>query len=157
MLKQKGKQLGFTLIELLVVVIIVAVLAAVGIPLLTGNIDRARVSEAEAGLGTVRTAMRAKLAETNGTLPTMAGTPDTVGIGINATDLDGRFFVTAAYVVTSPRGEDGLASTYCVGVDGGSTNNTAPQAAKVATIKRSMDETGGIYDDDTCTGTNLNP
>ena len=156
MLTQKRKQSGFTLIELLVVVIIVAVLAAVGIPLLTGNIDRARASEAEAGLGTVRTAMRAKLAETNGTLPAMAGTPDTVGIGINATDLDGRFFSTSAYTVTSPRGAGGAASTYCVGVSGGA-GNTAPKAAQVATTLRSMDETGDIYDDATCTGTNLNP
>ena len=157
MVTRNRKQLGFTLIELLVVVIIVSVLAAVGIPLLSGNVDRARASEAEASLGTVRTALRAKLAEANGALPGMAGAPNTVGIGINTNDLDGRFFVTAAYVVTSPRLEGGPASSYCVGVDGGTNNTAAPQAAKVATIKRSMDETGNIYDDDTCTGTVLNP
>src|SRR3989338_5022281 len=47
---------GFTLIELLVVVIIVAVLAAVGVPLLSANVTRARGTEAETGLGTLRTA-----------------------------------------------------------------------------------------------------
>ena len=157
MVTQK-KQLGFTLIELLVVVIIVAILAAVGIPLLSGNVDRARASEAEASLGTIRTALRAKLAE--GALPAMPGAPNTVGIGINATDLNGRFFVTAAYTVKSPRGTTGaaaVAGTYCAGVDGGSTNNNAPQNAKVAALKRSMDELGNIYDDDVCVGTVLNP
>ena len=138
-------------------VIIVAVLAAVGIPLLSGNVDRARASEAEAGLGTVRTAMRAKLAETNGALPAMAGVaPNTVGIGINATDLDGRFFVTAAYTVTSPRAAGGLASTYCAAVDGGAVGNTAPRAAQVAAVIRSMDEDGNLYSTVGCTGAVLN-
>ena len=49
MLRVKRGQAAFTLIELLVVVIIVAILAAVGIPLLSGNIERARASEADAG------------------------------------------------------------------------------------------------------------
>jgi len=152
MLIHKRKQSGFTLIELLVVVIIVAVLAAVGIPLMSGNIERARTSEAEAGLGTLRTAMRTKVAETNGILPALAGVaPDAAGIGIKAGDLDGRFFNTVAYKVTATGGD----GTYCVAVDG--ANSTAPQAAQVATVQRSMDEQGNIYDDAACTGTVLNP
>ena len=47
MLKLRSNR-DFTLIELLVVVIIVAVLAAVGVPLLSANVERARASEAEA-------------------------------------------------------------------------------------------------------------
>ena len=157
MFVRSKKQMGFTLIELLVVVIIVAVLAAVGVPLLSGNIERARASEAEAGLGTIRTGMRAKLAETNGVLPALGGvTPDAAGIGINPTDLDGRFFSTSAYTVTAPRTGGPVGSSYCAAVDGG-TSNTAPKNTQVALVIRSMDENGNIYQGTTgCTGTPVN-
>ena len=46
--KQRGN--GFTLIELLIVVAILGVLAAVGIPMLTGYIADSRRSAAESGL-----------------------------------------------------------------------------------------------------------
>lgn len=45
-------QSGFTLIELLVVVIIIAVLAAIGLPAFLGQANRARAAEAELYLGT---------------------------------------------------------------------------------------------------------
>ncbi len=152
MLGETKKSWGFTLIELLVVVIIVAVLASVGIPLLTGNVERAKASEAESGLGTIRTAMRAEVAETSGVLPALAGvTPDAAGIGFNATDLDGRFFSTSAYRVTAAGGD----ATFCIGVDG-AVGNTAPKATQVVTIARSMNEIGTIFDDASCTGTELN-
>src|SRR3989338_142078 len=92
MLRIKRNRAAFTLIELLVVVIIVAVLAAVGVPLLSANVARARLSEAEAGLGQIRTGMRARFAE----FTTYAGanglTPIAANIGIAAGDLTGRFF-----------------------------------------------------------------
>ena len=50
MKKLMKNETGFTLIELLIVVIIVAVLVAVGVPLLQGNIERAKLTEADAGL-----------------------------------------------------------------------------------------------------------
>lgn len=143
---------GFTLIELLVVVIIVAVLASVGIPLLTGNVQRAIASEAEAGLGTIRTAMRAEVAENNGVLPAIASTPDAAGIGFTPTDLDGRYFVTAAYAVAALGGD----ANFCIDVNGGSAANTAPRAAQATTIARSMDQDGNIYDATDCGGTILN-
>ena len=153
MVTRNKKQSGFTLIELLVVVIIVAVLAAVGIPLLTGNIQRARASEAEAGLGTIRTSIRAYIAE-NKTLP---ATLTLANVGLQAGDLDGRFFDDAAYKIT-PTVDT---AQYCIDADG--TNSTAPQQLKVQSanlIQRSMDEKGGIYDSTGCsggTGTLLNP
>src|SRR3990167_8886774 len=63
---------GFTLIELLVVVIIVAVLAAVGVPLLSANVTRARGTEAETGLGTLRAALRAYGVENSAYTTTVA-------------------------------------------------------------------------------------
>jgi type IV pilus assembly protein PilE len=50
---------GFTLIELMVVVIIIAVLAAIAIPLYTGYIKNARTSEGIARLGSIMTASKA--------------------------------------------------------------------------------------------------
>ncbi len=154
------KRHGFTLIELLVVVIIVAVLAAVGIPLLSGNVDRARASEAEAALGSIRTSMRAVYIQSANTYPAIAAntTPNAAGIGINATDFDGRFFSTSAYTLVSPRGT-GTNQTYCAAVDG-NVNNNAPRAAQVTAIQRSMNEIGNLWDDASCGaagGVLLNP
>jgi len=47
---------GFTLIEVLIVVIILGILATLSVPQFTRMIKRARMSEAWAGLGAVRTA-----------------------------------------------------------------------------------------------------
>ena len=47
---------GFTLIEILIVVIILGILATLSVPQFTRMIKRARMSEAWAGLGAVRTA-----------------------------------------------------------------------------------------------------
>jgi len=54
---------GFTLIELMVVILIVAILAAVAIPILTARIDAAKWSEGKAMMGTIATAIRAYYAE----------------------------------------------------------------------------------------------
>ncbi len=139
----KSKQAAFTLIELLVVVIIVAVLAAVGIPLLSANVVRAKASELEAGLGTARTGLRAKFAEL-GTYPDIpAGTLVTAAdIGLRAGDLNGRFCTDSCYKVTSN------ATTYCISADG----NLAGAAAKGAdadskSVKRAMDQDGKLSKD----------
>lgn len=152
-LRRKKNQSGFTLIELLIVVIIVAVLAAVGVPLLQGNVQRARMTEADAALGTIRTGMRAYYAEHG----QYAAPVDFSVIGIKlpdtnanppvAGDLDGRYFSQTSYILPTT-GNSG--STFCAGVDGG-TNNSALRASEVSTVKRSMDQVGSIYNNATCT------
>ena len=57
---------GFTMIELMVVVIIVAILAAVAIPLYTGYIRNSRKSEATARLGAILTAAKSYNQENTG-------------------------------------------------------------------------------------------
>lgn len=54
---------AFTLMELMVVVIIVAILAAVMIPIMQGRIDSAKWSEGRAMAGTIKTAIKAYYAE----------------------------------------------------------------------------------------------
>lgn len=87
------------------VAIIVAVLAAVAIPLMSGNKKRAMMTEAESALGSARSAMRAMYAKTTdytndgdgGTIS--AGDPVTAIPGIDATDFNGRYFQTSDYDV----------------------------------------------------------
>ena len=154
MFTRNKKQSGFTLIELLVVVIIVAVLAAVGIPLLSGNIERARLSEAEAGLGTIRTSMRAEFAEQGAAVgwSTLGApvAPVAANIGLNAGDLTGRFFADADYVITAAE-----VATFCAGVTG-SAASAAPRGDQVAGLTRSMNQDGTLFDDAVCGGTVLN-
>lgn len=154
MFGRNGKSSGFTLIELLVVVIIVAVLAAVGIPLLTGNVERARLSEAEAALGTVRTAMRAEFAETGALVGYSNIPPGAVvdaAIGLNAGDLTGRFFDDDDFQIVAVD-----IATFCVGATGGANADVAVANAQVAGLTRSMNQDGTIFDDAACAGNQLN-
>ncbi|MEK6732878.1 MAG: type II secretion system protein, partial [Candidatus Omnitrophota bacterium] len=95
------------MVELMVVAVIVAILAAVAIPLLMGNTIRARATEAEAALGTIRAAMRTVLAEHNaynvgvitgavaGNVPGFRARAGVAG------DLDGTFFSQECFSITA--------------------------------------------------------
>ena len=102
----KGKT-GFTLIELMVVILIVGILASVAIPIMRGRIDQAKWSEANASAGSIRTAVRAYIAEKGPTYDYsgLIGTLDTQSIyqalGFSSNDLDGKYFNQGDYQVTS--------------------------------------------------------
>lgn len=125
-LTNKNKRAGFTLVELMVVAIIVAILAAVAIPLMSGNKKRAMGSEAEAALGTLRVALRTLQAETgaynlksDGTTIAASGNCTTLP-GVTASDLDGKYWNNTCYTYS------GLASnTYTLVATGISTGVTA--------------------------------
>lgn len=91
---------GFTLVELMVVILIVAILAAVAIPILRGRIDAAKWSEGRAMMGSIATSIRAWCAEKgpdydDGTSPTYPGTLAELGFATN--DLTGNYFDDADF------------------------------------------------------------
>ncbi|MEI6516438.1 MAG: prepilin-type N-terminal cleavage/methylation domain-containing protein [bacterium] len=94
---------GFTLVELMVVAIIVAILAAVAIPLMTGNKNRAMATEAQAGLGTIRTAFQVYKAEFGGWPTGLAGQTmnNVTNLTVKNGDLAGKYFTDAGYALTT--------------------------------------------------------
>jgi len=98
-MKAKNKA-GFTLIELMVVAIIVAILAAVAIPLMAANKKRAYATEAQAGCSAIKMALRVMQADAG--MPTLSSVVPNGNIkGISGNDLDGTYFLTSDYKVTS--------------------------------------------------------
>ena len=100
---RKNKKAGFTLVELMVVAIIVAILAAVAIPLMSGNKDRAIATEAQAGCGTIQTQIR--LAAVEGlTFTTVVNDLP----GITDGDLNGNYYDHGNYSIS------GASSNYTI-------------------------------------------
>jgi len=74
-MKTRNKKSGFTLVELMIVAAIIAILAAIVIPLLASNRDRAVAADGQNLLGTTATALKAYYADTGDTTPTIAELP----------------------------------------------------------------------------------
>ncbi len=97
---QNRRVAGFTLVELMVVAIIVAILAAVAIPLMAGNKKRAMGTEAETALGTIRTQLRIMYAETGSYTNNQNGvTVNDIWLvpGVLQTEMTGKYWNTNAY------------------------------------------------------------
>ena len=93
---------GFTLIELMVVILIVAILAAVAIPIMRGRIDDAKWSEGKAMMGTIGSAVRAYVATVNTTTNVDLGAIPVMGneLGFQAGDLSGTYFRDVNFSLT---------------------------------------------------------
>jgi type IV pilus assembly protein PilA len=101
-----NKNSGFSLVELMIVIVIIGVLAAVAVPIYNNNVMKAKMSEADAALGSIRTQLRVYYGE-NGTYPTEATAVDVVGASwndINTNELDGKYFSDSSYTYVSADG-----------------------------------------------------
>ena len=116
MKKLLRNQAGFTLVELMIVIVIVGILAAVAVPIYQSNITKAKMSECDAALGTIRTALRVSYAE-HGNYPintTNIVVTSATGLDISDTDLEGKYFKSENYALVS----DSLAYTItCTNAD----------------------------------------
>jgi len=86
------KRKGFTLVELMVVILIVAILAAIAIPIMRGRIDAAKWAEGKAMMGTIATAIRAYVAEKGVQMDNFDDIADAVALGFATGDLNGTYF-----------------------------------------------------------------
>jgi prepilin-type N-terminal cleavage/methylation domain-containing protein len=137
-----SSQSGFTLVELLIVMVVIGILATVAMPLYQLVPERSRATEADAGLGAIRSALRVYYAE-HGTYvnPSFVdGAQVTAGGVLSVTDGDlaGRYFSTECYTfIGAP-----TAATYTIECDG--TNSTAPYASEADAITATIDQDGEI-------------
>ena len=122
MYKLMNDKRGFTLVELMITIVIVGVLATVAIPLYKANVKRAKASEADATMGSIRTSLRVYYAE-NSAYPIRAGYGPvhtlTDSIDIDSTDMVGKYFPATAYTYISA---DGVTYTIRATGSGASAN-----------------------------------
>ena len=139
-MKMQTSKQGFTLVELMIVAVIVAILAAVAIPLMSANKSRAMMTEAESGLGMLRSSLRTLYAESgaynldrNGNA---IGTGSITNIpGVSTNDVAGRWFNSPAYALTTV-----TSNTFLLTATG--NNSTTTNAAQVAGLVVTLDQNG---------------
>ena len=128
---------GFTLIELMVVAIIIAILAAVAIPLMAANKKRAYATEAQTGCAAIKMALRVMQADSG--MPVLSSVVPNGNVkGIAANDLDGTYFITSDYKVTSTTTNFVIVVTGTKAVVSGETLTMTNSIANVATFGGSL-------------------
>ncbi len=99
---------GFSLVELMIVIVIIGVLAAVAVPIYNNNVRKAKMSEADAALGSIRTQLRVYYGE-NGSYPVEDPADYVIGASwndIKTNELTGAYFTDSSYTYYSAAGAD---------------------------------------------------
>lgn len=107
------KDRGFTLIEILIVIVLIAILASITFPKLTGQQERAATAEAITIMGAVHRALL-QYEDENGEFPTLADLSEirtTLGIGTSKIRYDWTFSTNDEGNVTATRDESNLVLT----------------------------------------------
>lgn len=93
---------GFSLVELMIVIVIIGVLAAVAVPIYNNNVRKAKMSEADAALGSIRTQLRVYYGE-NGSYPVAASAVyvfEADWADVRSGELTGAYFTDSSYTYT---------------------------------------------------------
>lgn len=88
---------GFTLVELIIVIIIIGILAAIAAPMMSGNVNKAKRTEAIAAFGAIRTAERMYRAATSSAT---YGDWSAIATYLNSTDLNGTYYNGSDYGIS---------------------------------------------------------
>ena len=95
-MKRIPREHGFTLVELMVVIVIVALLAAIAVPLYTNYVKDARRSEAAGALAAVATAQQTYYQRNNGYANALAN------LNVDLTDITANWTVANPALIAGP-------------------------------------------------------
>ncbi len=99
---------GFTLVEMMVVILIVAILATAAVPILRGQIDKAKWAEGKSFMGLIASSIRAYMALNDPSHPDpikwpfgVTGLDDDLityeKLGFVLSDFDGKYFTAGSF------------------------------------------------------------
>ena len=131
------KNSGFSLVELMIVIVIIGVLAAVAVPIYNNNVTKAKMSESDASLGSIRTQLRVYYGE-NGNYPTVSPAGYVIGASwndIRTGEITGKYFTDSSFTYLSTDG-----SAYQIICDKGDILRSNRILNQAGTLSGGLDE-----------------
>ena len=97
---------GFSMVELMIVIAVTSLSVAITVPIYSNNVQKAKLSEADANLGSIRTQLRIYYGNNN-EYPKAESAAMVVGAtwnDINSGQLSGKYFDDSSYTYVSIEG-----------------------------------------------------